>query len=180
MPDGMSTSAIAHYHSDSLSPLLTTSPYHAFAPAIPLVYSHEHKQHGASQTTARFVWNETSLALCWELEAIPETADTRVVSDRVICNIWSPLESRVWKYELTTGSGKVDASSLRIHGDKLLEDESDLSKAVKGTWHGKLAVGWGGASSPVPSAVGGMSPGFKEVLILEIEWKSLGVSLLHP
>ena len=39
----------------------------------------------------------------------------------------------------------------------------------------EIAVGWGATSSPVPSAVGGMSPPFKTVVILTLRWAAMGI-----
>jgi len=190
------------------SPLAADSPYHAFArsPATAL-FGRPQLWPGpeAAATTARLLWNEAALFVCWELEgeAAPPIDAARVDSatlhgleggrlrpeqrtvlldERVECFLWQPPEGDPAVGGPCTGQTYY-AFEINHEGRALTNrakfggpfDYGWSSDEAYAVWTREMAVGWGTSSSPVPSAVKGHGPPHKRVVIAELRWGAMGL-----
>lgn len=185
------------------SPLKASSPYHAFArsPAT-VLFGTPALWPGprGSATTARLLWNESALFVCWELEgnvSLPVTpsqvdpecfgalldgaapADQRMVllDERVECFLWRPetdsptARQTYFAFEVGYG-GKALTTRARFDGTKDFTWGSEAYVA----WSQNLPVGWSGAASPTPSQMAGVPQPNKRVVIAEFQWSAVGMT----
>lgn len=205
----------------SESPTKADSPYHAFAKSPPTAIFGKPKfwpGPEGSATTARLLWNETALYVCWELEgnAAPPIHESQVEGDslaalqggqvqpdqrtvlldeRVECFLWQPLGKepqphdgpslKKMKTDQSHTGQSYFAFEINFHG-KALTNRAKFGgpmgfdwggEDVYSAWSKELAVGWGASASPVPSAVAGVAPPFKRVVIGEFLWKAMDMDL---
>ena len=159
-------------------------------------------------TTARLLWDDDALYICYECEgntataieaasvapevlsgmeggAVPEAARSVLLDERV--------EAFVWPKGAQDHAGTPEADQHYFafecnFAGVALTNKAQFGARMDFSWGcdaysaavSELAVGWGATSSPVPSAVGGLSPPFKTVLILTLPWAPLGVDPSDP
>lgn len=115
--------------------------------------------------------------------AVPEAVRSVLLDERVEAFIWAagaqaatPKEDQTY-YAFECNYGGNSLTNKAQFGSRMNFDWGADSYAATSF---EIAVGWGATSSPVPSAVGGMSPPFKTVVILSIKWAAMGIDPTDP
>jgi hypothetical protein len=191
-------------------PLEADSPYHAFAAAPPTaLFAKPALWPGpeSDSTTARLLWDETALYVCFECEgetalpiapesiersvlaglqggAVPPPQRSVLLDERLECFVWpTGQQSEVDVADQHYFAFEVNHSGLSLTNKAQFGGRMDFSWGGESAYKAEkveIAVGWGASSSPVPSAVGGLSPPFKTVLFLTLPWAPMGIDPLAP
>eukprot|EP00927_Polykrikos_kofoidii_P046848 TRINITY_DN40978_c0_g1_i1.p1 TRINITY_DN40978_c0_g1~~TRINITY_DN40978_c0_g1_i1.p1 ORF type:complete len:640 (-),score=107.11 TRINITY_DN40978_c0_g1_i1:38-1957(-) len=191
------------------SPLKADSPYHEFASSPPTaLFGKPQLWPGpeSSATTARLLWNEEALYVCWELEGVaaPPTSASNVEEvalealqggqvqpDQCTVLIDERVECFLWQQPLAVDAGASQNTGQTYYAfeinyaGKALTNQAKFGgpmdfkwggEAVYTTWTEEMALGWDGSSSTALASSESALP-FKRVVIAELYWAPMGIDV---
>ncbi|CAJ1435849.1 unnamed protein product [Effrenium voratum] len=178
------------------SPLAAASPYHAFAPAPPCLLGKPTRWPGPEgfKTTARLLWDEEALYVCWELQgsarapvklgdvqledqlaSIPAERQSILFDERVECFVWQPGDGNetYFAFEINF-DGKALTNRAKFGGHF---DFGWDSSAAYSAWTKELPVGLVGdvGKDAATAASGGARAPGARVVIGAFRWQALGI-----